>query len=446
MLPHLEDTIVALSSAPAPGERAIIRVSGSRALRIVRAVFRCHHEPDGTARRLYEGDIVLPDVHSPIPAALCVFPAPRTYTGQEIVEVHTISSMPIVEALTAALLNAGARAAQPGEFTLRAFLAGKLDLTKAEAVLGVIEAGDRDQLRQALSQLAGGVTRPLDGLRDDLLSLLADVEAGLDFVEEDISFVRRDDLLFRLAKGLAQVTLARKHLDERAASDLPFRIAVVGRPNVGKSSLFNALAGAGAEALVSPLPGTTRDYLVKRIDLDGIPADLIDTAGRMTGSDAIEEQAQALGKSQSEQADLIVLCVEAGHRPEHDDQALLDSPNLTPVLAVATKCDLAAAAPGWLATSTRTGEGLDVLRRAFAARARAQARPSLAPSLSRCRHHVDACLDHLRKAHSAVLFDDPPEVLALELRAALEQLGAIVGAVYTDDLLDRIFSRFCIGK
>ena len=446
MLPHLEDTIVALSSAPAPGERAIVRLSGARALPIVRAIFRSREEPDGTARLLYEGDIVLPELHSPVPAALCVFPAPRTYTGQEVVEIHTVSSMPIVEALTAALMNAGARAAQPGEFTLRAFLAGKLDLTKAEAVLGVIEAGDRDQLRQALSQLAGGVTRPLDGLRDDLLSLLADVEAGLDFVEEDISFVRRDDLLVRLAKGLAQVTLARKQLDDRATSDRPFRIAIVGRPNVGKSSLFNALAAAGAEALVSPQPGTTRDYLVKRIDLEGIPADLIDTAGRMTARDVIEEQAQALGKGQSEQADLIALCVEAGQRPEGDDQALLDSSDRTPVLAVATKCDLAAPAAGWLATSTRTGEGLDALRREFAARARAQGRPALAPSLSRCRHHVECCLDHLRKAHSAVLFDDPPEVLALELRAALEQLGAIVGAVYTDDLLDRIFSRFCIGK
>ncbi|HTK74647.1 MAG TPA: tRNA modification GTPase [Gemmataceae bacterium] len=446
MLPHLEDTIVALSSAPGPGARAIVRLSGSQALRIARTVFHAAEVPDAIARRLYEGNLLLAGLSAPVPAAIGVFPAPRTYTGQEVVEIHTVSSMPIVEALTSALLNAGARAAQPGEFTLRAFLAGKLDLTKAEAVLGVIEAGDREQLGQALSQLAGGVTRPLQGLRDDLLSLLADVEAGLDFVDEDISFVRRDDLLIRLAKGLAQVTLARKQLDERATSDRPFRIVLIGRPNVGKSSLFNAVAGTGADALVSPHSGTTRDYLVKRIDLDGIAAELVDTAGRMLARDLIEEQAQSLGRDQSEQSDLIVLCVESGEVPDANQNAFLNSTGRTPVVAVATKCDLAAPATEWLATSTRTGEGLDALRREFVARARAHARPSLAPSLSRCRHHVDACLDHLRKAHSAVLFDDPPEVLALELRAALEQLGAIVGAVYTDDLLDRIFSRFCIGK
>jgi tRNA modification GTPase len=446
MLPHPDDTIVALSSAPGPGERAIVRLSGTNSLRIARAVFRGAEEPNGTARRLYEGDVILPGLPSPVPATLCLFLAPRSYTGQDVVEIHTISSMPIVEALTAALLTAGARAAQPGEFTLRAFLAGKLDLTRAEAVLGVIEAGDRDQLRRALAQLAGGVVRPLDGLRDDLLSLLADVEAGLDFVDEDISFVRRDDLLICLAKGLAQLTLVRKQLEERATAERPFRIVLVGQPNAGKSSLFNALAGDGTDALVSPQPGTTRDYLVKRLDLDGIAADLVDTAGRMTARDAIEVQSQSLGHRQSEQADLVVLCIEAGAQLRADVQDQLASQGRTSILQVATKCDLNDAPAGWIRTSALTGEGLSSLRRELTSRARAHARPPLAPSLSRCRHHVDACLDHLRKAHSVVLFDDPPEVLALELRAALEELGAIVGAVYTDDLLDRIFSRFCIGK
>jgi len=446
MLPHPEDTIVAVSSAPGPGERAIVRLSGSRSLAVALTVFNAREEPSAATRRLYEGELTLPGMHAPVPAALGVFPAPRTYTGQEVVEVHTISSTPIVEALTGALLGAGARAAQPGEFTLRAFLAGKLDLTKAEAVVGVIEAGDRDQLRLALAQLAGGVTRPLDGLRDELLSLLADVEAGLDFVEEDISFVRRDELLVRLAKGLAQVTLVRKQLDERASGDRPFRVVIVGRPNAGKSSLFNALGGTGADAIVSAVPGTTRDYLVKRITLDGMPANLVDTAGRMTARDVIEEQSQTLGCDQAEQADLIVMCVACGGTANADEQAILDTPTRTPVVRVATKCDLASPPAGWMATSVLTSEGLDELRCHLGDRARARATRPLAPSLSRCRHHVDACLYHLRKAHSVVLFDDPPEVLALELRAALEQLGSIVGAIYTDDLLDRIFSRFCIGK
>src|SRR5207253_3665734 len=189
------------------------RLSGSRAIAIARGVFESEAHVVADRRRRYDGRLRLPGLHSPLPADLYVFPAPRTYTGQELVEIHTISSPPLVELLIATLLSAGARAAQPGEFTLRAFLAGKLDLPRAEAVLGVIEATDRDQLRDSLAQLAGGVTRPLDGLRDDLLNLLADVEAGLDFAEEDISFVGREDLLLRLSKGLAQLTTVRRQLE-----------------------------------------------------------------------------------------------------------------------------------------------------------------------------------------------------------------------------------------
>jgi tRNA modification GTPase len=442
MLPNPEDTIVALSSAPGPGMRAIVRLSGPQSLRVVRTIFHADIEIPPNKRRRYAGDLRLPSLHSPLPADLYVMPAPRTYTGQELVEVHTISSPPLVELLISTLLSAGARAARPGEFTLRAFLAGKFDLPRAEAVLGVIEATDADQLRESLAQLAGGVTRPLDGLRDDLLSLLADVEAGLDFVDEDISFVGRDDLLTRLSKGLAQLTLVRKQLEGRTRSDRPFRAVLVGRPNAGKSSLYNVLAGADA-AIVSPVPGTTRDYLIHRLDFDGVPVEIVDTAGRQTAIDLIDEQAQKLGRDVAARADLLLVCIPTEAEPNAEDQRLLADPS---AVAVATQCDRAAAPSGRLATSAVTGQGIVELRTLLAERAKAKREPPLAPSLSRCRHHVDACLENLRKAHNAVLFDDPPEVVALELRAALEELGAITGAVYTDDLLDRIFSRFCIGK
>jgi tRNA modification GTPase len=425
--------------------RAIIRLSGSQALRIARSVFDASEDIAIGKRRRYEGALRLPGIHSPLPADLYVAPAPRTYTGQELIEFHTISSPPLVELLIATLLSAEARAAQPGEFTLRAFLAGKLDLPRAEAVLGVIEATDRDQLRDSLAQLAGGVTRPLDGLRDDLLNLLADVEAGLDFVDEDISFVGRNDLLTRLAKGLAQLTLVRKQLEGRGRSDRPFRAVLIGRPNAGKSSLYNALAGAAAEggAIISPVPGTTRDYLIHRLDLDGVVIELVDTAGRQTARDAIDAQSQELGRDVAGRADLLLLCIPAGAELDSAEQQLLDRSS---TVLVATLCDLASAPAGRLATSAVTGQGLVELQALLAERARAKREPPLAPSLSRCRHHVEACLEKLQKTHNIVLFDDPPEVLALELRAALEDLGAIVGAVYTDDLLDRIFSRFCIGK
>src|SRR5437588_9290555 len=216
MIPHLEDHIVALSSAPGPGARAIVRLSGPGALACALKLFRASEPVQPGRRRFYAGHIYLHGVHAPLAADLHVWPGPRSYTAQDLCELHTVSAPPLIDLLIAELLNGGARAAQPGEFTLRAFLAGKLDLTRVEAVLGVIEARNRNELRVALSQLAGGVARPLKELRDDLLNLLADVEAGLDFAEEDIKFAGETELLNRVSKGLALVTLLGKQIDERA--------------------------------------------------------------------------------------------------------------------------------------------------------------------------------------------------------------------------------------
>lgn len=442
MLPDPQDTIVALATAPGPGGRAIVRLSGLAALRIVRTVFDADEPLSAQERRRYSGRCRLPGIASPLPADLLIWPAPRTYTGQEMAELHTISSPPLVNLLVSQLLAAGARAAQPGEFTLRAFLAGKLDLTRAEAVLAVIEAGSSSELSLALAQLAGGVAGPLRELRRDLLDLLADVEAGLDFADENIEFVGPDVLLNRVSKGLALITLLGKQLDHRALGDRPFRVVLAGRPNAGKSSLFNALGG---KALVSSQPGTTRDYLVCTLDLHGARVELVDTAGWQQAEGSIAEQAQTLGRQQAEDADLVLLCIGAGRglTAEEEEWLKQKTPSL---VGIATKCDVGEPAAGLMATSAYTHAGLTELRAFLADRARAAARPALAPSLSRCRHHVAACLECLRRAHHAVLFQEPPEILALELRSALDQLGEMVGAVYTDDLLDRIFSRFCIGK
>lgn len=445
MVPDPHDTIVALSSAPGPGARAIVRLSGPEAWRCAAMLFTPAASVSMTRRRCYSGQVRLSGVPSALPADLYFWPAPRTYTGQEMIELHTLSSPPLVDLLIARLLDAGARAAQPGEFTLRAFLAGKLDLTRAEAVVGIIEAGNPRQLQQALAQLAGGVAQPLQVLRDDLLNLLADIEAGLDFAEEDIHFVEPTELLHRLARGLAQVELLRKQLEQRTVENRPFRVVLVGRPNSGKSSLFNALAGRPS-ALVSPQPGTTRDYLLERVDQEGTRIELVDTAGWQTGTDTVEEQAQALGRDQAEQADLLLLCIEAGTATDAEQTRLLSRQDPPGIVGVATKCDLADPPPDRLPTSAVTGAGVDALRAFLVERARAHAQPALAPSLSRCRHHVETCLANLRQAHEAVLFQDPAEVVALQLRAALDELGELVGAVYTDDLLERIFSRFCIGK
>lgn len=439
---HTRDTITALATVAAPGARAIVRISGPAAAAVLAQVFDAPQPLVPGQRALQSGQLRLPHL-APWPAEVYFWAAPHSYTGQDLVEIHTLSCPPLLEVLIAQLLHAGCRAAQPGEFTLRAFLSGKLDLTRAEAVHAVIEADSRDELKYALKQLAGGMARPLQELRDDLLNLLADVEAALDFADEDIRFVQQEEMLLRLGKALAHITLLDKQLDQRGQSERPFRVVLTGRPNAGKSSLFNALVGGNA--LVSAEPGTTRDYLVQRLDVGGVRVELIDTPGWQMASGTIETQAQTLAREQSAHADLLLLCLEAGQSlaPEEETMCRQTHP---PVVAISTKSDLPSPHSQRIATSSVSGSGLDALRTLLAERAQARKQPALAPSLSRCRHHVASCLEQLRRAHGIVLFEEPSELLALELRGALEQLGEMVGTVYTDDLLDRIFNRFCIGK
>jgi tRNA modification GTPase len=274
--------------------------------------------------------------------------------------------------------------------------------------------------------------------------LLADVEAGLDFADEDITVVDEDQLLKRIGSALAHLTHLARQIDRRGVTDRPFRIVLAGRPNAGKSSLFNALLGRAA-ALVGPQAGTTRDYLVERLDLGNISVELVDTAGRRASVHTIEQAAVALGHDLADQADLVLLCVEAGEKPSATETEILGQ-RWPPAMGIATKCDTGAPATGLFATSAVSGLGLGLLRSLLAERVAERAAPPLAPSLSRCRHHVDACFTGLRRAHALVLDGMPLELMALELRGAVDQLGEMVGAVYTDDLLDRIFSRFCIGK
>jgi tRNA modification GTPase len=239
---------------------------------------------------------------------------------------------------------------------------------------------------------------------------------------------------------LAQLTNLQKQIDARSVSHRPFRVALVGEPNAGKSSLFNSLAGMSA-AIVSPVPGTTRDYVTRIVTLQGTNIELIDTAGWQLATSDIQEQSQRLGREQAARADLVLWCVEATTWRADRRQ-----PTDVEAAVVITKSDLADISTEYPTTSARTGRGVMDLRRMLAERAKAASTPALAPSLSRCRHHVEKGLTHLRAAHHVVLFDEPAELLALELRLALDQVGEMVGAIFTDDLLHRIFSRFCIGK
>jgi tRNA modification GTPase len=421
--PALDDTIVAVASAPGPGYRAIVRLSGPRSHELAGAVFT----PTGPLH----GTIRVRDVYRPLDGFRLARRGPRTATGQDVAELHVISSPPIVERLVADLIVAGARAARPGEFTMRAFLAGKKDLPQAEAVLAVIEAGSDGELTEALAQLAGSLSRPLDLVRDDLLNLLADLEAGLDFVEEDISFVTTDDIRQRIDAAGRQLQSVLTQLDDRGTGDRPARVVLVGRPNAGKSALFNALVGRDA-AIVSPVAGTTWDY-VTHFDRDA-NVEYVDTAGVGLPQDDLDDRAQSLGRTQASRAELRLVCVPAGEAmPAEftiDDRTLV----------VRTMGDLTPAEPD--AVSAVTGRGLAALRESIRFRLQSQRRPALAPSLARCRGHVTAALAALQSARS----QPHHELTAADLRTALAAIGELTGTLLTDDLLDRVFSRFCVGK
>ncbi len=278
------------------------------------------------------GALHLAELHSPIPCDVYLWcrrlacyrvaagetPAPQvhSYTGQPVVEIHTIGSPPLLQMVLRAVCAAGARLAGPGEFTLRAFLAGRIDLTQAEAVLGVIDAESPAALDAALGQLAGGLARPLHRLRDDLLDLSAHVEAGFDFADEDLPFVTREELDRRLADAENQVAAVERQMDARVETVDAVQAVLVGRPNTGKSSLFNALVGSSA-ALVSHQPGTTRDYLTAELDFDGVKCRLIDTAGTEEPlavshvETTIEHAAQAAADMQRRSAHIQVLCLDS---------------------------------------------------------------------------------------------------------------------------------------
>lgn len=472
----LDDVIAAPASAPGPAARAIVRISGNGCREAVRSVFDADDDAawaNAKAAARHPGRLRLPDLGVEIPAAAYVWPTRRSYTGQPLAELHLPGSPPLVEATLAALYRGGARPARPGEFTLRAFLAGRLDLLRAEAVLGVIEAADHRELGLALRQLAGGLSGRLAGVRADLLSLLADLEAGLDFVEEDIEFVSRAEVVRRIggSAGVLDALLADASGRWRDAGRS--RVVLAGLPNAGKSTLFNALAG-GAKALVSPAAGTTRDWLAAETDLGGVPVELIDTAGWETASDDLSAATQSFRAEQLDRADLILWCVATDAPPHvlHQDERLREElgPTRHRIVLARTKGDLKASggcqppetlvrkttnAPGVspphppLLVSAATGEGLDVLKACVAmalAAGRSGGRQMIGSTAARGRESLAAARDALGRALAAAQAEFGDEILAAELRSALDALAAVLGVVYTDDVLDVIFSRFCIGK
>lgn len=450
----LDDTIAAIASAHGGAARGIVRLSGPAAVQCALKVFRSDSDSNvdyGARSVVHEGRVLPQGWHTPAPATLLVWPEGRSYTGQAAAELHTFGSPPLLEALLQSLCRSGARLAEPGEFTMRAFLAGRLDLAQAEAVLGVIEAKRPEQLDAALSQLAGGLSGPLGALRENLLELLARIEAGFEFVEEDIEVLSPGELADCLAQAAAELGRLQKQMEQRTESADP-TVVLVGLPNTGKSTLFNALTGG--KALVDAQPGTTRDYLIANIDLGGLRCRLVDTAGRMpeTVLEPLAEAADRLAARESGAASATVLCLDVTSPLRPWERQQLDRRPCSKRLIVLTKCDLPRRTDyrgEAIETSAHLGRGLEALRTALReaiGSVQATASDMVATTAVRCRESIDLAATAVRRAEDIALQQGGEELLAAELRLALDELGKVVGAVYTDDVLDRIFSRFCIGK
>lgn len=440
------ETIAAIATPPGPSARGIVRLSGPRAWPIAMETFQPDRPwPSPRFAEIRTGELAIDGLAPRLRAMVALWPAPRTYTGQAIAEIHLVGSPPILDLLLSHGLARGARPAEPGEFTLRGFLSGRIDLTRAEAVLGVIEATSVSQLDAALQQLAGGLSGPILALRDRLLDVVAGLEASLDFVDEpDVDPVERSALTAELDRAADHLTDLARRLDDRNRPEGYPRVVLVGPPNAGKSRLFNALFGRD-RAIVSPMAGTTRDYLTALADCDGLTVELVDTAGIEETTGALESRAQEHRARQSDRADLLLDCWPApwGARP-------FSIPDGRTRLHVETRIDEAdrLVASDRIGTSSKTGEGLADLKTAIARAIRLGDSGANLPigTAARCRGSLLAAIDALRSGSESIQMGAGDELIAFDLRLAVEELGKVVGAVVTDDILDRIFRRFCIGK
>ncbi len=450
-----QDPIVAIASAPGRGAVGIVRASGRDLSPLIRALCGRSLKPRQATLLNFVGSD-----GQPLDRGLAIhFPAPHSYTGQDVLELQAHGGPVLLQMLLARCLQAlpGLRVAEPGEFTQRAYLNDKIDLAQAEAVADLIDASTEAAARSAARSLSGAFSAEIDRLAESTVRLRMLVEATLDFPEEEIDFLEKAGARQQLSALLLTVDAALARARQGVLLRDGLRVVLAGQPNVGKSSLLNALAGAEL-AIVTPIPGTTRDKVCETIQIEGVPVHVVDTAGlRENSADEVER----IGIDRSWQAiadaDVVIHLHDLGRLGQADceasDRAIAARlPARVPVLQVFNKADLgiggAGLPPNALQLSARTGAGLDTLRRALLQQAGWQSAPEgLAIARTRHVHALQRCRQHLMQAQQhAALHDGALDLLAEELRLAHRALGEITGQFSSDDLLGEIFSRFCIGK
>lgn len=446
------ETIVAIATPPGRGGIGVVRVSGESAREVASALLRFPAGTEWTPRHATLGELIddRGDVVDQVVATW--FAAPRSYTGEDVVEIACHGAPVVLRFCVEQACRRGARLAEPGEFTLRAFVHGRIDLPQAEAVRDLIEATTLYQARVAARQVEGSVARMLAPLKAQLLELIALLEAGIDFAEDDISVAPAEEILRRLApltEGVARLVKSFRY--GRLVHD-GVSLAIVGRPNVGKSSLFNRLLEQD-RAIVTEIPGTTRDLVSETVALEGVPVRFVDTAGIREGSDLVETLGIGRSLQAMADADLTLVVLDASVPLTDGDEEILSRARAQGrYLIVANKSDLPAAAAlpeGAVAVSAATGAGLDELRqavlRAIGHAAGAGEEFAFITSL-RQEQLLAESLGALEAARLAVEEYIPHEMLLLDLYAALYPIDAITGKTTADDILNRIFSTFCIGK
>lgn len=451
-----EDTIAAIASPQQQQLRSIVRLSGPAVSDVVARLFQGDDGwRDAGAAGCWEGEAVLDAPLHAVPCLLLYWPDQRSYTRQPAAELHLPPGGPIADACLRACCESGARLAQPGEFTLRAFLAGRIDLTQAEAVLAVIDAESDAELKVGLRQLAGNLGQPLANARRLLLDALSHLEAGLDFADEDIEFITPAELEASVQRAAAAVDAVLRQAGLRTQTEGPPLVVLYGRSNSGKSSLFNRVC-AEQRAIVSPIAGATRDYLTAMVERQGVQMRWMDTAGHDPSMlDYGDSHSQTLAEREIEDAALRLLCLDAttdwnawevGQLRRTDPQRIV----------VVTKLD--AAASDWrsrlpeempfLGCSSLTGEGVEELAvLAAAATQRSQAGSEVAPStLARCDDSLRRAAHGLSLAQQLAQSEAGEELVAAELRTALQHLGEVAGQLHHEEVLDQVFRQFCIGK
>jgi len=443
-----QDTIAAISTPLGEGGIGIVRLSGPEARSIAESIFHGELSP----RQLNYGHVVDPDQGEVVDEVLaCYMPAPHTYTREDIVEIDCHSGvMPLKRILELALRH-GARLASPGEFTLRAFLNGRIDLAQAESVLDIVRAKTEASLRLAEQGLAGHLSATVKSLRSRLMSALAYLTARIDFPEDDIE---PQDIVQPFEEALQELRSIIATADAGIVYRQGVRTAIVGRPNVGKSSLLNRLLRHD-RSIVTPVPGTTRDLIEEVVNLEGVPFVLVDTAGIIRSKDLVESLGVERSRKAVEQSDLVLLVVDISQPLTNVDGEIIDLIGDRATLVAANKCDLPQLADlaelEWetVPTSALTGEGLPLLEERMvnlALGGKVSVSDALLVNNPRHKNALERAEQSLAQALSGLASAMPEDFVTIDLTAALNALGEITGDTVQDDLLETIFSNFCIGK